>query len=162
MTATVRAYVGLGANLGDAEAMLERALVDLSQLPQTQMVARSGLYRSAPVDAIGPDFINAVCALDTALPAAELLAHLHAIEATCGRVRGARYAPRTLDLDLLVYGDHFSDADRLRLPHPRAHERAFVLVPWAEIAPDARIPGHGAVSGLMDGVAEQRIERLRP
>ena len=161
MTALVRAYVGLGANLGDAAATLERALVDLSHLPQTQLVARSGLYRSAPIDASGPDFINAVCALDTPLPAAELLAHLHAIEAAGGRVRGAHHAPRTLDLDLLSHGDQCSDEEHLRLPHPRAHQRAFVLVPWAEIAPDALIPGHGTVRNLLANVAQQRIERLR-
>lgn len=159
MTAPARAFVGLGANLGDAAAALEHALTQLAHLPRTRLVARSSLYRSAPVDASGPDFVNAVCALDTELPAAELLACLHDIEAGAGRVRSTPNAPRTLDLDLLAHGDQRCDDATLQLPHPRAHERAFVLLPWAEIAPHAVIPGRGTVAELMAGVSGQRVQR---
>jgi 2-amino-4-hydroxy-6-hydroxymethyldihydropteridine diphosphokinase len=131
----VTAYVGLGANLGNAPAALEWALQALDALPSTQTVARSGLYRTAPVDATGPDFINAVAALRTALSAPELLAALHRIEDAAGRERPWRNAPRTLDLDLLLYGSGRIDSPRLTVPHPRMHERAFVLVPLEEMAP---------------------------
>jgi 2-amino-4-hydroxy-6-hydroxymethyldihydropteridine diphosphokinase len=131
----VTAYVGMGANLGDAVSTLEWALQALDALPSTQRVARSGLYRTAPVDATGPDFINAVAALRTLLSAPELLAALHRIEDAAGRKRPWRNAPRTLDLDLLLYGSGRIDSPWLTVPHPRMHERAFVLVPLHEIAP---------------------------
>ena len=131
----VTAYVGIGANLGDARTAVAQALEDLGRLPATRLVARSSLYRTAPVDAGGPDFINAVAALDTGLTAPDLLAELHSLEQRAGRERPWRNAPRTLDLDLLLYGAGRIESPLLTVPHPRWQERAFVLVPLAEIAP---------------------------
>src|SRR5262245_15570698 len=131
----VRAFVGVGANLGDARAQVLAGIAALARLPGTRVVARSGLYASAPLDAPGPDYVNAVVELDTRLPADALLHALHAIEARHGRVRSTLNAPRTLDLDLLLYGDQRSDDPALQLPHPRLHLRAFVLKPLLEIAP---------------------------
>lgn len=155
-----RAFVALGANLGDAAATVVQAGDALAALPRTQLVARSSLYRSAPVDAIGPDFVNAVAELSTELDAATLLDDLHAIESRFGRVRGERNAPRTLDLDLLLHGETVVHTPRLTLPHPRLHLRAFVLVPLAEIAPGLSLPGMGSVERLIPGVADQALERL--
>ena len=132
-----RAYVGLGANLGaDIAATLTQAALQLAALPGTQVAALSSAWRSAPVDAGGPDFLNAVAALDTTLLPLELLDALQAIELAHGRERPYRNAPRTLDLDLLLYGDLTLDTPRLTLPHPRLGERAFVLRPLLEIAPE--------------------------
>jgi 2-amino-4-hydroxy-6-hydroxymethyldihydropteridine diphosphokinase len=153
-----RAYVGLGANLGDAASQVEAALVALAAEPGCRLVARSALYRSAPVDAAGPDYINAVAALDTTLNPRALLARLQAIEQRFGRERPYANAPRTLDLDLLVHGHSVLDSPTLTLPHPRLHRRAFVLVPLAELAPDLPIPGLGPVRGLLASVAGQAIE----
>jgi 2-amino-4-hydroxy-6-hydroxymethyldihydropteridine diphosphokinase len=158
--AAVRAYVGLGANLGNARATLEAALREIAQLQRTRLVACSSLYRSAPVDASGPEFVNAVVELDTTLAPSELLDALHAIERAHGRERPFRNAPRTLDLDVLLYGDRVIAAEGLQVPHPRLHERAFVLVPLAQIAADVTIPGRGRVADLLPAVAHQRIEVL--
>ena len=155
----VRAYVGVGANLGDARASVEAALAALAALPATRLVARSALYRSAPVDAEGPEFINAVAALDTQLDAAALLARLHAIEAGQGRERPYRNAPRTLDLDLLLWGDRQCETASLTLPHPRMHLRAFVLEPLAELAPDLQIPGRGPLAAWRRRAAGQLVLR---
>lgn len=154
---TSRAYVGLGANLGaDLGATLTQAALHLAALPGTQVSALSSLWRSAPVDAEGPDFVNAVVALDTGLAPLPLLDALQAIELAHGRERPYRHAPRTLDLDLLLYDDIVLDTPRLTLPHPRLGERAFVLRPLLEIAP--------GLIGLASGSAwqTQRIERLGP
>jgi len=132
----IRAYVGLGANLGDARATLMWAMDALNELANTSVVARSSLYRTAPVDAAGPDFVNAVVSLDTGLDAPGLMAQLQALENRAGRERPYRHAPRTLDLDLLLFGDVRIDTPTLCVPHPRLSERAFVLVPLAEIAPE--------------------------
>lgn len=156
----VRAYVGLGANLGDARATLQAAFAALSRLPGTRLVGRSSDYCSAPVDAAGPDFYNAVAALDTTLAPESLLDDLLALELTFGRERPYRNAPRTLDLDLLLHGGWQCETPRLSLPHPRAHERAFVLAPLAELAPDLVLPGRGPVRALLAAVADQRIQRL--
>ena len=145
-----RVFVGLGANLGDAVATVRAAFEALGHLPGTRCVARSSLYRSAPVDAQGADYINAVAQLQTKMLPAALLKALQAIEELFGRERPYRNAPRTLDLDLLLYGDRRIVTPLLTVPHPRMHERAFVLVPLAEIAPDLAL----AVP------ADQRIERL--
>ena len=145
-----RVFVGLGANLGDAVATVQAAFDALGLLPQTNCVARSSLYRSAPVDAQGSDYINAVAQLRTGLSPLALLDALQAIEDRFGRERPYRNAPRTLDLDVLLYGQQRIVSPRLTVPHPRLHERAFVLVPLAEIAPDLAL----AVP------ADQRIERL--
>jgi 2-amino-4-hydroxy-6-hydroxymethyldihydropteridine diphosphokinase len=159
----VRAYVALGANLGDPVATIETALGALAALPESSLIARSALYRTAPVGVRGqPDFINAIAALDTALPARALLDALLDLEAHYGRVRDYEGAPRTLDLDLLLYGDETVDLPGLVLPHPRMHLRAFVLVPLAEIAPALSIPGRGTLAALLPGVREQAIERLAP
>ena len=131
----VTAYVSLGSNLGDAQATVRQALHDLSRLPSSRVVARSRLYRTAPHQAAGPDFINAVARLETALTAMELLEALQALENAAGRERPYHHAPRTLDLDLLLYGQQRIDSPRLTVPHPRMRERAFVLVPLAEVAP---------------------------
>jgi 2-amino-4-hydroxy-6-hydroxymethyldihydropteridine diphosphokinase len=158
----VTAYVGLGANLGDAAAALDAALAALAALPGTRLAACSPRYRTAPVDATGPDYLNAVAALDTDLSAEALLAALHEIELGHGRERPYRNAPRTLDLDLLLHGEARFDLPHLVVPHPRLHERAFVLVPLADLAPHLVVPGRGRVRDLLDGVADQRIERTLP
>ena len=150
----VTAYVGIGANLGDARQAVTRAVDDLGHLPGTRLVARSSLYRTAPVDANGPDYVNAVAAVDTRLTAPDLLAHLQALEQRAGRERPWRHAPRTLDLDLLLYGAARIESAVLTVPHPRWQERAFVLVPLAEIAP-------GLVSSqALDAVTSQVIARI--
>jgi 2-amino-4-hydroxy-6-hydroxymethyldihydropteridine diphosphokinase len=158
------AWVGLGANLGDRRATLEAALDALRTLPRTRLVARSRPWASAPVGAVGPDYLNAVARLDTSLDARTLLARLQAIEARFGRERPFPNAPRTLDLDLLLFGDAAialpADADgpALVVPHPRLHERAFVLRPMAEVDADVAIPGRGTVRQCLPRVADQRCE----
>jgi 2-amino-4-hydroxy-6-hydroxymethyldihydropteridine diphosphokinase len=154
------AYVGLGANLGNARATVLAAFDELAALPGCRLVVRSSLWRSAPLDAAGPDFVNAVAALHTTLDAGELLAALQAIERRHGRERPYRNAPRTLDLDLLLFGDAVASGPALTLPHPRMHERAFVLRPLAEIAPQLAIPGIGSVAEALGAVADQRIDKL--
>jgi 2-amino-4-hydroxy-6-hydroxymethyldihydropteridine diphosphokinase len=156
-TPVARAYVGVGANLGDAVGSVREAVQGLRALGRLRC---SSLYRSAPVDAQGPDFINAVVELDTALPPAELLAALQALEAAFGRERPYHHAPRTLDLDLLLHGDAVLDTPALRVPHPRLHRRAFVLLPLLELAPSLQAPGLGLLSGYLPEVAGQPIERL--
>lgn len=131
----VEVFVGLGANLGDAATQVRRALAWLDELPGTRVRAASRLWRSAPVEADGPDFCNAVARLVTTLTAPALLAALQALEMRAGRQRPYRNAPRTLDLDLLLYGDGRIDSPWLTVPHPRLAQRAFVLVPLAEVAP---------------------------
>jgi 2-amino-4-hydroxy-6-hydroxymethyldihydropteridine diphosphokinase len=155
------AYVGIGANLGDARATVADARDRLERLPHTTLLRASALYRTAPIDSSGDDYINAVACLDTGLDAHALLAALLGIEQAHGRERPYRNAPRTLDLDLLLYGDQtIADAPGLIVPHPRMHERAFVLAPLAEIAPELTIPGHGLVAALLPKVADQAIEKL--
>lgn len=160
----IRAYVALGANLGDPVATVRAALDALSGIAGARVIAVSSLYRTAPVGLKHqPDFINAVAALEldpAVLPAPTFLTRLFDIEAAFGRVRSTRNAPRTLDLDLLLFGDERWATDRLELPHPRLHERAFVLVPLAEIAPDLTLPGRGRVADLLPAVAGQAIARL--
>jgi 2-amino-4-hydroxy-6-hydroxymethyldihydropteridine diphosphokinase len=156
----LRAYVGLGANLGDPRRTLALALQALAAARGVRVQRVSSLYRSAPIDASGPDFINAVAEVDTDLPAQALLETLQAIEQQHGRERPYRNAPRTLDLDLLVYGDQTIATPVLTVPHPRMHERAFVLRPLAELAPALAIPGRGVVAELLLRCDDQRIERL--
>jgi 2-amino-4-hydroxy-6-hydroxymethyldihydropteridine diphosphokinase len=160
MSAAVRAFIGVGANLGDAPATVRAALQALGRLPDTRLVACSSLYRSAPIEASGPDFINAVAELHTTLPALALLHLVQAIEQDRGRIRSVRNAPRTLDLDLLSYGDAALRSDELTLPHPRAHLRAFVLLPLAEIDPQLTLPGLGPIGPWIECSAGQGIERL--
>ena len=156
-----RAYVALGANLADPVAQVCAAFDALRSLPETRLLQASSLYRTAPVGVCGqPDFINAVARLETGLDAAALLDALLAIEATFGRRRDFDLAPRTLDLDLLLHGDAVIDEAGLQVPHPRMHERAFALLPLAEIDPAASIPGRGAVAALLPALAGQAIERV--
>ena len=156
----VPAYVGIGANVGDAHAALASAHAALCRLPHTERVARSSTYCSAPVGACGPDYLNAVVLLHTRLAPQALLAQLLRIERAHGRERPYRNAPRTLDLDLLLHGEHCIRSDSLTVPHPRMHERAFVLLPLAEIAPQLVIPGRGPVAKLVLAVAGQRVDKL--
>jgi 2-amino-4-hydroxy-6-hydroxymethyldihydropteridine diphosphokinase len=156
----VLAGIGLGANLGDARATLVAAIQALAELPASTLRAVSSIYRSAPVDSSGPDYLNAVALLETRLGPLTLLAELQRIELAHGRERPYRNAPRTLDLDLLFQGEQRIASAALTVPHPRLHERAFVLRPLAEISPDLMIPGHGRVADLLHGVSDQRIDRL--
>ena len=160
MQGAIAAAIGLGANLGDAPATLASAVDELQRLPRSTLTAVSPTYRSAPVDAVGPDFFNAVVLLDTHLAPLELLAQLQRIELAHGRQRGVRNAPRTLDLDLLLYGDRQLALPELTVPHPRLHTRAFALRPLADVWPEAVIPGRGPVMHWLPGVAEQRVERV--
>lgn len=146
----IRAYVALGSNLNSPRLQVETALAELHAIPQTRVTDCSRLYRSTPLGPPGqPDYINAVAALDTELSAHVLLACLFEIEQRHGRTRdGPRWGPRTLDLDLLLFGAAQSSDPQLMLPHPRLHERGFVLYPLAEIAPDVIIPGRGSVREL--------------
>lgn len=157
-----RAWIGLGANLGDALGTLRDAADALGQLPDSRRVALSSVYRTAPIDAGGPDYLNAVAAIDTALEPLALLAALQAIEQAHGRERPYRNAPRTLDLDLLLYGDLVLDMPVLTLPHPRLHQRAFVLQPLLELDPGSSDPQGRRLADHLPGVADQRIERLPP
>lgn len=161
MSELSRAWIALGANLGEPRAALNRAIESIARLAQCRLVARSSHYRSAPVDAPGqPDYWNAVVALDTGLEPLALLHALQQIEQANGRERSFRNAPRTLDLDLLLFGDISLATDELTLPHPRMHLRAFVLAPLAEINADLKIPGYGRVAALLPSVRDQQIERV--
>ena len=160
MAGTARAFVGVGANLCDAMATVRVALQALRELPDTRCIACSSLYRSAPVEAEGPDFVNAVAELRTTLPPPALLQRLQAIEQDFGRVRSVRNAPRTLDLDLLLYGDTVMHGDELTLPHPRLHLRAFVLRPLVELDPALALPGIGPLEPWLQRAADQPIERI--
>jgi 2-amino-4-hydroxy-6-hydroxymethyldihydropteridine diphosphokinase len=131
----VTAYVALGANLGKATQAVRDAMMRIGELPDTTLVRHSSLYRTAPIASSGPDYINAVAEISTRLGAPELLGHLQRLEQEAGRERPYPNAPRNLDLDLLLFGSERIDSPRLQVPHPRMHERAFVLVPLAEIAP---------------------------
>lgn len=162
-TGRVTAYVGLGSNLDDPRRQVAEALKELEALPESRLLAHSSLYRSQPVGpADQPDYINAVAALTTALTPEALLDGLQSLENRHGRLRtGERWGPRTLDLDLLLYADRRLDTVRLQLPHPRMAERAFVLVPLAEIAPgDLTIPGAGRLDLLLSRLSEDVVERL--
>lgn len=156
-----RVFVGLGANLGDPQTTLQHAFAALAALPQTRLVAHSSLYRTAPILAIGPDFINAVAELRTALQPQALLHALQAIELAHGRERPYRNAPRTLDLDLLLFGQRLVQEPGLEVPHARLHERAFVLQPLLELAPKLVHPRLGCLQLLLAATADQPIERLR-
>jgi 2-amino-4-hydroxy-6-hydroxymethyldihydropteridine diphosphokinase len=159
------AYIALGSNLEQPQRQLQAGFDALARLPDTQLVAQSSLYRSAPVGyANQPDFVNAVAAIRTTLEPRVLLEALLAIEREHGRVRDFPNAPRTLDLDIALYGEHVIDVPGLTVPHPRMHQRAFVMVPLAEIAPDARVPRHGhgcAVRDLLAGVDINSVSVLK-
>jgi len=160
---SVCAFVGLGGNLGDARSTLEEALSALARLPETTLSSRSSLFRTPPWGRIDqPDFVNAVAELRTGLAPRTLLERLLSLERDFGRRRDAadRWGPRALDLDLLVYGDRRLDEPGLSLPHPRLRERAFVLVPLAQIAPELEVPGQGRVRDLLVGVDNRGVVAL--
>lgn len=155
------AYIGLGSNLAEPQTQVLHALQALEGLPQTRVLARSSLYRSAPVGYLDqPDFINAVAQVETILSPRELLDALLALEHECGRTREFRNAPRTLDLDLLLYGELQHHEHGLTVPHPQMHLRAFVLQPLLEIAPDCAIPGVGSAAEAMRQCEDQQLERI--
>jgi 2-amino-4-hydroxy-6-hydroxymethyldihydropteridine diphosphokinase len=152
----VVATVGLGANLGNPQAALAGAMASIAAVEGVKLVAQSAFYRSAPIDSSGPDYVNAVIQLHTTLSAPALLAQLQTIEQGAGRERPYRNAPRTLDLDLLLFGDAHIQSPALTVPHPRMWQRAFVLLPLAEIAP-------ALVSAVqLDSVKDQALVRLVP
>jgi 2-amino-4-hydroxy-6-hydroxymethyldihydropteridine diphosphokinase len=156
------AYIGIGSNLDEPRSQVERAFDELARLPRTRLLARSSLYRSAPLGyAAQPQFVNALAALDTALPARELLRELQALERQHARERSFPNAPRTLDLDLLLFGEARIDEPGLQVPHPRMHERAFVLAPLVEIAPQALIPGRGSAAERLAACVGQKVEKMR-
>jgi 2-amino-4-hydroxy-6-hydroxymethyldihydropteridine diphosphokinase len=155
----VPAYIGIGSNLGDAQAHVRHALVRLGEIPGTALGDQSSLFRSAPIDAGGEDYINAVALLQTGLPALDLLRELQNIEQEFGRERPYRNAPRTLDLDLLLYGHDIIATPDLAVPHPRMTERAFVLIPLLQLNPVIIIPGKGPAHAFIPGVASQIIQK---
>lgn len=157
-----RAFVGIGSNLDDPVAQVRRAIVALAGLPRSRCQRASSLYRTPPWGRTDqPSFINAVAELETALSPRDLLAGLIAIEAAAGRVRDKdRWGPRVLDLDLLLYAQRCIEERDLQVPHPHLHERAFVLLPLAEIAADVSVPGRGRIEDLLAGIDTQGLERL--
>lgn len=158
---SVPAYVGLGANLGDAQATVRAAMAALAELPQTRLLAASSLYRSAPVGYLDqPDFINAVAAIETELAPHALLDGLLSIEQQHGRQRSFRNAPRTLDMDLLLYGERQLHDERLTVPHPRMLERAFVLLPLAQLAPGLQLPDGHALAALVAACDQTGLHRI--
>jgi 2-amino-4-hydroxy-6-hydroxymethyldihydropteridine diphosphokinase len=155
------AFVGIGSNLGEPVKQVEAAVLELDRLPHTRLVKRSSLYRSVPIGySDQPDFINAVAQLETGISADRLLGELQGIEARHGRQRPFANAPRSLDLDLLLFGKLESRTERLTVPHPRMHQRAFVLKPLLEIAPDVAIPGVGLAGDSLKKTEDQVVVRI--
>lgn len=154
------AYIGIGSNLGDAAGNVRQALLVLEQLPASRVTGQSSLFRTAPVDADGDDYINAVARVATDLSAEKLLPALLTLEKNFGRERSYLNAPRTLDLDLLLYGDQIIASPTLTVPHPRMTTRAFVLIPLLQIDPFIHIPGQGAAHQFVPGVADQAIQKF--
>jgi 2-amino-4-hydroxy-6-hydroxymethyldihydropteridine diphosphokinase len=148
-----RAVLSVGANLGDRLGTLQGCVQAIARLPDTDVLAISPVYETAPVGGPDqPDYLNAVVVIRTGLPPRDLLDAAHRIEADFGRVRAERFGPRTLDIDLIDYAGQVGNEEQLTLPHPRAHERAFVLAPWHDIDPDAELPGRGPVARLLAAV----------
>lgn len=154
------AYIGLGSNQGDVADALNSALDSLRSIERTELIAVSPYYRSAPIDAPGPDFLNAVAQVETTLEPYALLLHLLDIELMLGRKRRGlkKNSPRNVDLDLLLVGDIIIQSTPLTLPHPRLHLRAFVLRPLLDLAPNIRIPGQGLARAFLSSVEDQKIE----
>ena len=152
--------IGLGANLGQPDDTLRRALAVLAQLPDIEVIKASPLYRTAPLGPPGqPDYCNAAVALATDLPADDLLLRMQGVERAFGRERnGTRWGPRVLDIDLLIYGDAVIDQNGLSVPHPEMHKRNFVTRPLADVLPDAVVPGHGRVAELADQLGEGGLQ----
>lgn len=155
-------WIGLGSNMGQATDQVEQAIVALTDEPGLEPTARSSLYRTAPMGHVAqPDFINAVVRASCGIGCYELLEALQKIEKRFGRTRnGDRFGPRSLDLDLLMYADQIISSAQLELPHPRMHERLFVLEPLAEIEGDITVPGRGRLSVLRQACLDQRVQRL--
>ncbi len=160
MQQTYETYIGIGANLGQPERNVNAAIAQLKQLPDSRLIAQSGLFRSAPQDADGDDYVNAVVQIHTTLSAPQLLTELQSIETTFGRTRPYWHAPRTMDLDILLYGTEQIDSAILTIPHPHLTQRAFVLLPLLQINPDIHIPGLGAAQDFLSNVAKQSIHAL--
>jgi 2-amino-4-hydroxy-6-hydroxymethyldihydropteridine diphosphokinase len=158
--AEVSAYVGIGSNLGDARDNVQRAILQLDKLRKTRLSTQSSLFRTAPIDADGDDYINVVARIDTQLPAHELLQELQAIEQAFGRERPYLNAPRKLDLDILLYGQQKISTDSLVVPHPRLTQRAFALIPLLQIDPLIAIPGQGPAHRFVANVAGQAIQKI--
>ena len=162
MTASRRVVLSVGGNLGDRLGTLQGCVQAIGDLPETDVLAVSPVYETAPVGGPAqPDYLNAVLTASTSLPARAVLDRGRAAEAALRRVRGQRWGPRTLDVDVIVYGDEISGDPELTLPHPRAHERAFVLAPWHDMDPDAAIPGHGRIADLLAATGTDGLRRLR-
>ena len=153
-------YIGIGSNLGDARANVERAMQRLADVRDTRFIGQSSLFRTAPLAANGEDYVNAVARIDTRLTASQLLQALQAIEQDFGRERPYPNAPRTLDLDLLLYGSQTISTDTLTVPHPRLTQRAFVLIPLLQLDPLIVIPGRGPAHEFVPAVADQSIRKI--
>jgi len=159
--ASVPAFVGLGSNLEQPARQVRTALHELSELPGTGLLRHSPLYRSAPLGPPDqPDYVNAVAMLSTSLDPHALLDQLQALERRHGRVRGRHWGPRTLDLDLLLFGEQRIDSVRLSVPHPQMHRRAFVLVPLHDVAPDLHLPGQGSLADQIRAMPEHGLRPL--
>lgn len=159
-TSVQRAYIGLGSNLENPRNQVETALDELGQLPSTRLLAASSLYQSRAIGPPQPDFINAVALIETALPALALLDELQALEQLHQRVRREHWGPRTLDLDLLLYGDSRVDHPRLQVPHPELANRNFVLYPLAELAPELTLPTGTPLAALLAQVSQDGLRSL--
>ena len=155
------AFIGLGGNIGDTKQLIKDAIVCLAQYPELRVITRSCMYKSAPVEAIGDHFVNAVISLETNSSAQRLLTICQEVEAQFGRERPFTNAPRTLDLDILSYGQDVVQTDTLTIPHPRMTQRAFVLIPLLEIAPNLNLPGYGNLQEYLESVKEQEIEKIK-
>ena len=158
---TVIAYIGIGSNMNDPVLQVAQALRELEELPHTRLVRSSSFYETEPIGFAGQSrFVNAVAAIDTALAPRELLEGLLEIERRHGRVRSVKNGPRTLDLDILLYGHRVMEEEGLVVPHPRLHERAFVLEPLLEVDAQCEIPGLGPAARFRDSVSDQGVKRL--
>jgi len=158
VTGRARAVLSVGANLGDRLGTLQGCVQAIARLPDTDVVAISPVYQTAPVGGPPqPDYLNAVLLIQTGLPPRDLLAAAGRIEAGAGRVRAERFGPRTLDVDIISYDGQVSDDPVLTLPHPRAHQRAFVLAPWHDLDPGAELPGYGPIAGLLAGLDQAGV-----
>jgi 2-amino-4-hydroxy-6-hydroxymethyldihydropteridine diphosphokinase len=152
--------LALGSNLGDRRDILQGSVDAIAAIPEVQLMAVSPVYETAPVGGPAqPDYLNAVLLARTSLPSPALLDRLHEVESAFDRVRKARWGPRTLDVDIITVDGETSDNPDLTLPHPRAHQRAFVLAPWYDVDPDAVLPGHGPVSALLAAVDTGGVRR---
>jgi 2-amino-4-hydroxy-6-hydroxymethyldihydropteridine diphosphokinase len=161
VSARARAVLSAGANLGDRLGTLQGCVQAIARFPDTDVLAISPVYETAPVGGPAqPDYLNAVLIIQTGLPPRDLLEAVHRIEADFGRVRAERFGPRTLDVDIIDYAGQVSGDPVLTLPHPRAHERAFVLAPWHEIDPGAELPGRGAVAELLAGLDRNGVRQV--